>query len=396
MCRLTLWRLLAQGNNMKQFIVAFFQHMPPYSGAAALRGHSIMNSLPKLLPESKIVVYSTTQNSNLINGVNVVTLQVPEVENALGLTRRLIGEVRIGCAAGRKMFFGRHRPNVAIISSPAYISALVQTFLAQCRGIPYVLEMRDIYPQVYVEASLIKKDSIIYKLFRLLSRRMYKGASLVLCATKGLAREVLREEPLSNVKCVYNGFPAQLSFRKAGKRQRFTVCFHGVLGFFQDIDTLLQLAERLEPHDIDVLVIGYGRKESPLQNSKLNNLLFLGRQSFERTIEEVERCHLGLCLRLNDNISKDAFPVKVWEYLGLGIPCIITPPCEAGDLIEKHNCGVVFNTGDVEKILTVILRGKNDPTYLAQLSENCKHLAHSHTREQTGMAAAQAIVDVIS
>ena len=380
---------------MNQFIVAFFQHMPPYSGAAALRGHSIMSSLPKLLPESKIVAYSTTPNSHLIDGVDMVALQVPEVENALNLTRRLIGEVRIGCAAGRKMFFNRHRPEFAIISSPAYISALMQTFLARCRGVPYVLEMRDIYPQVYAEAALIRKDSIVYKLFRLLSKRMYKGASLVLCATQGLAREVLHEAPLTQVKHVYNGFPASLSLRKAWKHERFTVCFHGVLGFFQDIDTLLQVAERLEPHDIDVLVIGYGRKEAPLQKCELNNLRFLGRQPFERTIEEIERCHLGLCLRLNDDISKDAFPVKVWEYLGLGIPCIISPPCEAGDFIEEHNCGFAVETGEVSKILALILKMKKERKYLNLLSDNCRNLGNEYTREKTGMAAAQAIVNVM-
>lgn len=380
---------------MNQIIVAFFQHMPPYSGAAALRGNSIMSSLPKLLPESRIITYCTTPNSHLIDGVDIVSLQVPEVENALNLFRRLLGEVRIGCAAGRKMFFSRHRPRFAIISSPAYISALIQAFLAQCRGVPYVLEMRDIYPQVYAEASLIRKDSVIYRLFRLLSRRMYKGASLVLCATHGLAREVLHEAPTTQVMHIYNGFPAHLALRTASKHQRFTVCFHGVLGFFQDIDTLLHIAERLEPHGIDVVVIGYGRKEAPLQKCKLNNLRFLGRRSFEQTIEEIERCHLGLCLRLNDNVSKDAFPVKVWEYLGLGIPCIVSPPCEASDFIEENNCGFSVETGDVDKILALILKMKKERKHLNLLSYHCRNLGTEYTREKMGMAAAQAIVKVM-
>lgn len=354
-----------------------------------------MSSLHKLLPESRITVYCSTQNSYPINGIDIVALQASGVENSLKLRQRLIGEIRIGYIAGRKMFFGGDRPDLAIISSPAYISALLQAFMAQWRDIPYVLEMRDIYPQVYAEASLIRRQSIIYKLFCRLSRRMYKGASLVLCATQGLAREVLREEPTTHVRHVYNGFPSQLKHRTADKHKRFTVCFHGVLGFFQDIDTMIRVTEQLEPYDIDVLVIGYGRKEMALQKSKLKNLRFLGRLPFERTIEEIERCHMGLCLRLNDKVSKDSFPVKVWEYIGLGIPCIVTPPCEAGDFIERHNCGVVLDAGNVENILSTILKGKNDSVYLDQLSENCRSLAHSYTREKTGMSAAQEIVNIM-
>ena len=376
-------------------ISAFFQHLPPYSGAAALRGQSIMARLPLLLPEAHIKVYCSSPNPLPIEGVTVIALQVPEVENSLGLFRRLMGEMRMGFVATRQMYFARDRPDLAIVSSPGYISALVQTFFAQKRGIPYVLEMRDIYPQVYAEALLLSSDSVLYRLFRLLSRRMYRGASMVLCATQGLAREVISEESTSKVKYVYNGFPAQLAGRKAEKHQRFTVCFHGVLGFFQDVDTLLKVAKQLAPSDVDVLVIGYGRKEGPLQACELPNLRFLGRQPFEQTIAEIERCHLGLCLRLDDKISKDAFPVKVWEYLGLGIPSIVTPPCEAGEFLQDHNCGVVWESGDVGGIVSAILKAKNAPLHLESLSANCRRTAHSYTREKTGLAAAEAILSVL-
>jgi glycosyltransferase involved in cell wall biosynthesis len=355
-----------------------------------------MSIIPALLPEAHIKVYCSSPNPLPIEGVTVIALQVPEVENSLGLFRRLIGEMRMGYVAARQMYFSSDRPDLAIISSPGYISALVQTFFAQMRGIPYVLEMRDIYPQVYAEASLLRRDSVLYGLFLRLSQRMYRGAAMVLCATQGLSREVLSEESAAKVKYVYNGFPAQLAYRRAEKHKRFSVCFHGVLGFFQDVETLLQVAEQLVPFDVDVFVIGYGRKEGPLQRCGLPNLRFLGRQSFERTIAEVERCHLGLCLRLNDKISKDAFPVKVWEYLGLGIPSIVTPPSEAGEFLQDHNCGVVFEAGDVGSIVSAILKAKNTPLYLDQLSANCRRLAHSYTREKTGLAAAEAILSVLN
>jgi hypothetical protein len=48
------------------------------------------------------------------------------------------------------------------------------------------------------------------------------------------------------------------------------------------------------------------------------NALFLRRKSFDDPVKTVERCHLGLYSRVDDAISTDAFPTKVWEYLGLG------------------------------------------------------------------------------
>lgn len=382
---------------MTRRIVAFFQHMPPYSGAAALRGHSIMQGL-RLLPDltgTHITVHTSIPAPAPMAGVEIVSLRTPEVENSLSLKRRLLGELQMGWQAARQLFAGREHPDMAIISSPGYLAALVIAAYSRWRRVPYVLEMRDIYPQVYAEAGLIRRDSALYRFFSRRSRQLYRHARLVVCATQGLAREVGHEEPATQVLHVYNGFPGELLERPARKHERFTVCFHGVLGFFQDIETLLKVAEQLGRHDIDVLVIGYGRKESPLQASTLSNLRFLGRQPFDATIAEIERCHVGLCLRLDDGISKDAFPVKVWEYLGLGIPSIVTPPCEAGDFLTAQDCGVVHAAGDVDAIVASVLALKDSPARWQALSERCKTVGRGYTRHETGLAVARLIAEAL-
>jgi glycosyltransferase involved in cell wall biosynthesis len=378
---------------MSVFIAVFFQHMPPYSGAAALRGQSIVASLAHLIADEggRLIVFCTTSNPTPIKGASIVTLDVSEVENSHGLFRRVLGELRVGYAAVKQIFLAGVRPSLVVVSSPGYISALTQILCARLNGIPYVLEMRDIYPQVYAEANVLSSKNLIYKILQRISQMMYLRAELVLCATQGLAREVLYEAPNSCVKYIYNGFPENFTERSAIKHKRFSVCFHGVLGFFQDIETLLRVTEQLVQHDVDVVVIGYGRKEALLKNCKLANLRFLGRQSFKSTIDEVERCHLGLCLRLDDKVSKDAFPVKVWEYIGLGIPCIVTPRCEAGEFLEKNACGIVLGSGDIPAIVTSILKARDDSSYFNELSSNCRRTSNQFTREKTGMSAAREI-----
>ena len=375
----------------KKHIAAFFQHMPPYSGAAGLRGKSIFESLPKHVPDSKITVYCSNPEADGISGVEVVPLSITEVENSLRLRLRLLGEALMGLAAARKMLLGWVRPDLVIISSPAYLSAIVLVFIARLRGVPYVLEMRDIYPQVYAAAGLVNDRNPFYKFSRWLSRSVYRHAKIVICPTKGVARSVAEETPKANILQVYNGFPSSLVGRSAIKYDRFTVCFHGVLGFFQDVDTLVKVSRRLVSEDIDVVAIGYGRKQASLDELELENFRFLGKQTFERTIEEIEKCHFGLSLRLDDDISKDAFPVKVWEYLALSIPTIITPPSEAGDFVTEHKCGHTVGSGDVDRIVELILDAKNDRVRLNVMAKNCQSVADKYTREQTGADISAAI-----
>jgi len=378
-------------------IYAFFQHWPPYSGAAALRGRSILtglHGLPGLPAEHGKValrVYTTTPNPTIFDGIEVAVIPVEELENSERIRKRIVGELRIGWVASREIFRVNGGCDFLIISMPAYLAGMVLSVMSRLHKVPYALELRDIYPQVYAEAGLIRRESVLYRVFSYFSRRAYENADCVVVATRGLERVVRSEAPKANVHCVYNGFPAEFLSHEAKKNERFTVCFHGVMGFFQDIETLIRVAVELHRHDVDVLVIGYGRQEHLLREALPPNISFRGRLAFEQTVAEIEKCHLGLCLRKDDGISKDAFPVKIWEYLGLGIPSIVTPRCEAGDFLETNSCGFQLDSGRVSELVDKILELKANPRELTRLGKRCRSVGAEYTRERLGDEVAEVI-----
>ncbi len=382
---------------LKKRIFAFFQHWPPYSGAAALRGRSILIGLRDLAAghgQTALRVFTTTPNPTEFDGIDVAVLPVEELENSERITKRIAGEIRIGWIAAREALRKSGGCDLLIISMPAYLAGVVLSAMARIRKVPYALEVRDVYPQVYAEAGLIGYKSIIYRVFSYFSRITYENAECVVVATRGLERVVRADAPKANVHCVYNGFPGEFRARQASKNERFTVCFHGVMGFFQDIETLIRVAGELQQHDVDVLVIGYGRQEHLLRDDMPENLCFRGRLPFDETVAAIEQCHVGLCLRKDDGISRDAFPVKIWEYLGLGIPSIVTPRCEAGDFLESNACGFQLGSGRVGDLVDKILELKANPGELVRLSERCRAVASAYTREETGARAARHFASV--
>jgi glycosyltransferase involved in cell wall biosynthesis len=374
----------------------FYQHMPPFPGGAALRGNAVVDALGATLgPRGyRVRVVTAAGEPRKDDTVEVEVLASADVENAAKLLQRIAGELRLGWQAGRRLTRGR--PAGAYISSPAFLTALVATLWCRARRVPYVLEVRDVYPQVYMHAGLLSESSLVYRLLLAASRFMYAGARRIIVVTQGLRAIVASLVQGVDVACIYNGYPQSLRDLRPPKHERFTVCFHGVLGFFQDIETLIALAARLAAHDIDMVVIGYGRKETLLRGELPPNLRFLGRLAFDRTVAEVARCHLGLCLRLQDEISRDAFPIKVWEYLGLGMPSIVTPPCEAGRFVEENGCGMQFPAGDIEAILHAILALRSDPQRAATIAQRCDAVSAQFSRERTGIQVAQLVLQTLS
>ncbi|MEO7157614.1 MAG: glycosyltransferase [Vicinamibacterales bacterium] len=365
--------------------------MPPFPSGAAMRGDSVVSALVPVLGSRgyRIEVVTAAGDPKATATLSIQVLPGADVDNAAGKWQRLGGELLLGWRAGRRITRGG--PAAALISSPAFLSAMLVTGWCRVKRVPYVLEVRDVYPQVYAHAGLLRETSLAYRLLLALSKSMYRHALRIVAATEGLRSTVAPLAGDVSVSCVYNGYPAALLRLRPAKHERFTLCFHGVLGFFQDVESVYALAQALHPHDIDVVVIGYGRKESVLTARAQPNLRFLGRLPFERTMAEAARCHVGLCLRMDDAISRDAFPIKVWEYLGLGMPSIVTPVCEAGDFIERRGCGVQLPAGDVDALVRTARSMRDDPAQFAAMRGRCDAAAEGFTRERLGADVARLV-----
>lgn len=375
-------------------IGVYFQHMPPSPTAVSLRGSSFVEGLAALPADDlrgQIAVLTDTLAPAAICGVTISPLGVMDIPRYRAPLLRATAEARMGLRAARRMLFSTPDCELAVVSSPSFLSALMITNAARMRRTPYVLDVRDLYPQAYATAGLIHESAPTYRWLTRLSRRMYAGASIITTATQGIARAIAAQAVNTNVECIYNGYPASFRARFPRKHERFTVCSHGILGYMQDVPTLINVAHRLVEHNIDLVVIGYGHAERHLTAHKPSNLHFMGRLPFEDTIGQVERCHVGLCLRYDDAISRDAFPVRVWEYIGLRIPCIVTPHCEAGDFLSMHQCGLQRREGDVGGIVNAILSFKQSPEHLQETVARCEQVGYAFTREQSGRRFARLV-----
>lgn len=377
-------------------LVAAFHHFPPFPGAGAIRARTISDALAEALPGKGDFAVLTTlvQGADTADlGYRVESLGDDPGDNRDRLYQRVIGEIRLGLIAGRRIL--AMRPGAAVVSTPGYLFAATTCAFLWFARIPYVLDVRDLYPEVYAGAGLLKRRSVIYRLFEALTKAMYRRASGIVGATAGLARHIGTVANRDDVEISYNGFPAALRAVRTPKRERFTVCFHGVMGFYQDIETLMLCARALEAHDVDVLVVGYGRKEGLFTRNPPSNLLFMGRLPFPDTIDAISACHVGLCLRTDEPISRDALPVKLFEYLGLGMPVVVTPPSEGGDLIETLGAGFVYASGDVQGIVTGILRLRDQPGLLETQHQACAKLGDRFAREAQAAHFAETTVGVL-
>lgn len=367
---------------MSRKLICYFQETEPNSSAVAIRAKYFIAAIQKNLRASIRIVQVLTatghDNANESDGVEYIRFSGGRSDEGVSAVKRIFAEIFFGI---KSLFWLvlNHRNSFLIVSSPNYLPALFLTLTAKFLRVRYILDIRDVYPEAYAQSGLIGDSSVIYKIFVFASRVMYDNASAIIVATEGLRKSISKAK--CEVTTIYNGFPSDLMALKARKHKKFTVCFHGVMGYFQDIEKLVELIKHPDLHDVDFVVIGYGRKSDLIQSLKSQNCRFLGRLSHNETMHQISMCHLGISIRVNNKISQDSFPVKVWEYIGLGIPSIVYPESEAGEFLSSRNCGVQLSSNKVDDIAEIILNIKSNNSLYEGMAESCRLNRISYTRE---------------
>ncbi|MCY4524532.1 MAG: hypothetical protein OXB84_07330, partial [Halobacteriovoraceae bacterium] len=96
---------------------------------------------------------------------------------------------------------------------------------------------------------------------------------------------------------------------------------------------------------------------------KEKRIKFLKEIPHENIAEIVNKSHIGLSFRNEGLINEISFPVKIFEYIGAGLPVMATPyNTEGGNFLEKHNLGYQFRNEQVDEIIKKILELKRNYT----------------------------------
>lgn len=266
---------------------------------------------------------------------------------------RLIRENLAGLELFTRIIISRH--DRIILSSPPFFTVLWGALASFLSGQKYILDVRDLYPEVFFELKMIKEHSAAGNLAKLLTKKLYSNAEEIITVTRGLCREISSYKEKSP-HLIMNGYDPD-AFKPGDDDEKFTdytIVFHGTLGKLQNVHTLLKVAKELENDDLQIIVAGEGPKAQDILAAQIKNLKFLGNIPYQDVPALLRKCHLGLSFRTDDKIGKEAFPVKVFEYIGSGLPVVMSPPGEAGGLIHSHDLGYEFENSDIEGMVSKI------------------------------------------
>lgn len=251
--------------------------------------------------------------------------------------------------------------DVVMGTSPPLPQALVAWAVAALRRRPFLLEIRDLWPEFAIDIGVLRDPTLIALSRRLVSF-LYTHATHFLVnspayrdylKTQGLAPARITLIPNGVDVAAFNPFArGELLRRTWGiKDGDFVVMYAGALGLANDIPTILRAAHRLLPNtNIRFLLVGDGKErpnlESLARSMGLTNVTFVGARP-KRDMPDVLAASDACVATLKDiPMFRTTYPNKVFDYMAAGRPIILGIDGVIRQVVEAAGGGVFVPPGD--------------------------------------------------
>lgn len=231
------------------------------------------------------------------------------------------------------------RPDVVLVSSPPLPVAGLGPLLARRFGCPWLLEVRDIWPESAVSVGWLQSEGVVYRLLAYFAHSITQRAPTVIVPTPGL-EPLVRAHGAREV-CVLPGIvnPRQLDpERRHRTRARLGISedqcvflYLGAIGVANGLDLLLDAVDAL-PDEVPahVVVAGDGSARGSfaegVDSKRLHQITLLPPVDQEGVGDLLAAADVGLHLLRPDPVFGSALPTKALEYLGAGLPFVTTAP----------------------------------------------------------------------
>lgn len=311
--------------------------------------------------------------------------------------------------------------DVIYLASTPPIQGMLGAFIKKFRGIPFVYNLQDIFPDSLFNNGLAKKGGLLWKIGRVIENFTYRHADKIIVISEDFKKNIMAKGvPEEKIVVVYNWVdqnavvdtPRQRNklFDAYGlDRSKFYVTYNGNIGLSQNLDMLLSVAEEFQSAkvqafhgneicstDIHFVLVGNGayldEVKRIIAERKLENVHLLPFQPYEDISHVFSLGDASLVIS-KPGTGAASVPSKTWSIMSASRPVLANfDENELKQIVEEHNCGIFTKAGDKEAFKQSILALYNNREMAVEMGKNGRHFVMDNLTREVG---TQKYVDVI-
>jgi putative colanic acid biosynthesis glycosyltransferase WcaI len=409
-------------------ILYISQYFPPEMGAPAARvselsrhwresGHAVtvLTGFPnhptgKIPPEYRRKFRRGFMREQF-HGVNVVRTWLLPFANRKAY-ERMLNYSSFCLSAGITGAF-LEQPDVVIATSPQLLVGLTGWWIARCKRVPFIFEVRDLWPESLSAVGATQESSVLYRMLARVARFLYNNANHVVVVTPAFKDHLVKywNIPQEKISIVPNGVETEmfsprngeLLCNELGLQGKFVVSYIGTMGSAHGLETVLKAAEVLQSRvpKVVFLLVGEGAEKQQVlasaQSRGLKNLIILGAQPRQSIPEFIAASNVCTVLLKKAELFETVIPTKMLEFMACARAVILGVRGQAERIVSEAQAGIAIEPENPEQLCEAVVKLAADPALVETMGRNGReYILRNLSRQQTAMEYAAILQELLS
>lgn len=262
------------------------------------------------------------------------------------------------------------KPDIIIGTTVHPFAPIVAYKFSQQYKVPFVFEIRDLWPQTFIDMGVWKKDSFISKVFRYIEKYTVSKADTIISLSPKTQQYLLDnydykhniyipnsvdlDEVSSNLKLSSSNHTL-LELEKLKSLGKFVCLFTGAIVKSNTIHVFIEVAQKLKIENIQIVLVGTGQEreyyEMISKKESIDNITFLDPVDKKLVPKLLNLADVLLLIQGNVQWGSSN---KLFDYLAAKKPIITSLYAQHNDIVEKIGCGYSAEYDNSEKMVEKI------------------------------------------
>ena len=325
-----------------------------------------------------------------IEGITVHYLPV-KYTNEMGAIQRILSFMRFVWKAKRQIKKLKGF-DIAYVTSTPLTVGLIGLWLKRKRKVPFLFEVRDLWPTAPIELGAVKWGFLKKWLYSL-EAKIYKGADKIVALSPGMRDWIKKVVPDKEVYMIPNMADCQF-FKNEIKdpklvefyhaRNPFVITYLGSIGPANHLEYFLEIAGLCQQEKINIQfkIVGNGGRLSHIKLSsylqKLTNVEFIPHQNKEGVKDILNISDATYVCFANIPVLATNSPNKLFDSLASGKLTIVNTPGWTKELVEKYQCGFYADPLNPQDFVARIRPFLEQRDLLERHKKNARSIAEQH------------------
>ena len=372
-------------------ILLITQNFYPEIGSASNRAKNIYIALKEKGYEVTVLTTEPNYpNRNLYNDeafwdadipeADVVRIQLSARRYTSSIFRRLIYYLEMMWKFVFHNFKLRKDYDVVFATLPSIFIGVAGIAAKVRQRAVFIVDIRDLWPESLLGIKKFDNRFALKLAYGLESFLYRKADEIIVNSEEFIPYMVSKKVHREKISFIPNSLTdAELNQRVLREDYRvsdeITVLYAGNIGLAQDLDTLINIAKRLNCNSkIRFEVIGYGFMMKDIQQRivdlGLGNIKVLKAKSRKEAMVTIANADVVYVSLKDCDVFKTVLPGKVVDYMGAGKAIVANVSGYPAQVIGEADCGLVSEVGDVDELCGFVLRLAEDVDLRWRLGNN--------------------------